>query len=355
MEVPRREPEQAGEAARAVTSREVRPFAAQAASSPRPPAITPSDPAPGSSARAEPHARDELRTAGITVITPEDELATETQTHGPDVRGGERWDAGSRSDPSNLNSGAARLATSYRGEPNRDSRGGTAAGCTSHAHRYAEARTSETCRRLAQREREAKADPAPVREHVTRLREAGGTYQAIAAAAGLGVMTVHAVVNRDGRVTATTAAALLGVSSAGLPRARRDAGGTRLRLRALQVMGHGSARVARAIGVREQAIRAIVRGDACTVTPVLRDAVARTYDAWWDKRPPERTRDERTAATAARRRAIRGNWCAGACLDDDELDIPGYQPASGWRPACGTGVAGDITPPARTTRRSWAL
>jgi transcriptional regulator with XRE-family HTH domain len=127
-------------------------------------------------------------------------------------------------------------------------------------------------------------------------------------------------------------------------RPRADAGGTRLRLRALQVMGHGSARIARAAGVSEQAIQKLARGDAKTVSPQLRDAITAVYDAWWDKRAPERTRQERAAASAARRRAIRGNWCAGAGLDDDELDIPGYRPESGWRPACGTGIAGDIHP-----------
>ena len=117
------------------------------------------------------------------------------------------------------------------------------------------------------------------------------------------------------------------VTSGTLHRARLDAGGTRLRLRALHVMGHGSARIARALGVREMTIRAIVRGDAATVSPKLRDAVTDLYDAWWDKRAPERTRSERGAATAARRRAIAGNWCAGAGLDDDELDTPGYRPS----------------------------
>ena len=109
-------------------------------------------------------------------------------------------------------------------------------------------------------------------------------------------------------------------------------------------MGHGSARIARALGVREMTIRAIVRGDAPTVSTALRDAVADLYDAWWDKRAPERTRAERAAATAARRRAIAGNWCAGAGLDDDELDTPGYKPKSNWKPAAGTGTAPDIQP-----------
>jgi hypothetical protein len=133
-------------------------------------------------------------------------------------------------------------------------------------------------------------------------------------------------------------------------RRRVDAGGTRLRLRALAVMGHTSARIARAAGASDQAIQKLTRGVVKTVSPRLRDAVAEVYDAWWDKRAPERTRAERAAATAARRRAIAGNWCAAAALDDDELDIPGYRPAQGWRPARGTAVATDIYPPRRAQR-----
>ena len=125
-------------------------------------------------------------------------------------------------------------------------------------------------------------------------------------------------------------------------RARLDAGGTRLRLRALHVMGHGSARIARALGTSEDTTQRLVRGDARTVSPQLRDAVADLYDAWWDKRAPERTRAERAAAARARRRAAAGNWCAAAALNDHQLDTAGYRPRAGYRPATGTGVAPDI-------------
>ena len=151
--------------------------------------------------------------------------------------------------------------------------------------------------------------------------------------------------------TPYTATALRTVTSQGIPRARLDAGGTRLRLRALHVMGHGSARIARAAGVREMTIRALVRGDARTIGPQLRDKITAVYDAWWDKRAPERTRAERGAATLARRRAIAGNWCAGAALDDDQLDTPGYRPRHGWKAAAGTRVAPDLRPAARHHRR----
>jgi hypothetical protein len=192
------------------------------------------------------------------------------------------------------------------------------------------------------------AEPADgVREHVSRLRENGGSYRAIARVAGVGPMTVHAIAAGHRQPTPGTEAALLAVTSDALPHARVDAGGTRLRLRALHVMGHGSARIARAAGASEKTIRKLARGDAKTVSPRLRDAVTAVYDAWWDKRAPQRTRAERAAAAAARRRAVAGNWCAAAALDDDQLDVSGYRPSEGWRPARGTGTAADIRSPAR--------
>src|SRR5262249_18029105 len=157
--------------------------------------------------------------------------------------------------------------------------------------------------------------PNTVREQLRRLRDDGGTYRAIAAAAGLAPGTVHDLASGRRQPTPTPSRALLRITSGTLPRARLDAGGARLRLRALHVMGHGSARIARALGVREMTIRRLTRGDAATISPRLRDAIAELYDAWWDKRAPERTRFERGAATAARRRAIADNWCAPAALD----------------------------------------
>ena len=144
-----------------------------------------------------------------------------------------------------------------------------------------------------------------------------------------------------GRRATSSPTAVVAMSRSIMSRARVDAGGTRLRLRALHVMGHGSARIARAIGAREMTIRALTRGDTTAISPQLRDTIADLYDSWWDKRAPERTRAERAAATAARRRAEAGNWCAPVALDDDQLDIPGYRPRSRWRPATGTGVAPD--------------
>jgi hypothetical protein len=192
----------------------------------------------------------------------------------------------------------------------------------------------------------AEPDLSTAQEHVRRLHECGGTYRGIAAAAGLAPTTVRDLASGRRPATPYTTTALLPVISETVPCYRVDSGGTRLRLRALHVMGHGSARIARAVSVDRKTISKIVRGETTTISPQLRDAITAVHDAWWDKRAPERTRFERGAATAARKRAIAGNWCAAAALDDDLLDTPGYQPGWGWKPATGTGTAPDIHPPA---------
>jgi plasmid maintenance system antidote protein VapI len=189
--------------------------------------------------------------------------------------------------------------------------------------------------------------PSPARDHVCELRACGASYRTIATAAGLAPTTVRDLVTGRRPATPYTTTAVLAVTSATLRRVRVDAGGTRLRLRALHVMGHSSARIARAVGAHQETIRKLLRGDTTTISSQLHDAITAVYDTWWDKRAPERTPSERRAATVARKRAIAGNWCAAAALDDDQLDVPGYQPRHGWKPATGTGIAPDIDPEAR--------
>ena len=67
--------------------------------------------------------------------------------------------------------------------------------------------------------------------------------------------------------------------------------------------------------------------------------------------PPNAPAPNAAPPPLARRRAIAGNWCAGAALDDDQLDVPGYRPRQGWKPAAGTGTAAGIRPSGTTTRR----
>ena len=69
---------------------------------------------------------------------------------------------------------------------------------------------------------------AAARDHVTRLRQDGGTYRSIAAAAALSPAAVRGLASGRRRTQPGTAAAVLTVTSPTLPRARLDAGGTRL-------------------------------------------------------------------------------------------------------------------------------
>ena len=189
---------------------------------------------------------------------------------------------------------------------------------------------------------------------MTQLRQHGCTYRSIAAAAALSPNTVYALATGRGRAQPGTATAVLKRDQ---PHpVRVTAGRGRHPAAAARPARHGPRLGPHRPRRRRHptTIRKLVRGDASTVSPQLRDAITAVYDAWWDKRAPARTRAERAAATAARKRAIAGNWCAAAALDDDLLDIPGYRPEQGWKPATGTGTAPDIRPPARLHRKSRA-
>jgi hypothetical protein len=182
----------------------------------------------------------------------------------------------------------------------------------------------------------------PVRQHVLKLRAAGGTYASIGQAAKTGAMTVHRIANvRRPQVQAEVASKLLAVSEADVCAMHPSPGGTMWRLRALVAMGHTCSRMAAATGIPSATLRRIVRSEALTISPQLRQAVTALFDAWWDKAPPRRTRREELAADNALKRAALNDWPCPAGLDEDELDHPGYRPQSGWRHARGTGVADD--------------
>src|SRR5689334_17549833 len=119
--------------------------------------------------------------------------------------------------------------------------------------------------------------------------------------------------------------------------------GARLRLRALVAIGHSPVRIARALGagVSMRTVRLMLAGEDTTPTPAQLDQIRDLYEHWWDLCPPERTRGERVAAAAARRRARAASWCTGMGLDDDLLDEPGYRPQCAWQRATGTGIAAD--------------
>jgi hypothetical protein len=182
----------------------------------------------------------------------------------------------------------------------------------------------------------------PIRQHVLKLRAAGGTYHSIGRAAGTGAMTVHRIANtRSPTVQAEVATLLLAVTEADIGCTDSAPGGCMWRLRALIAMGHTCSRMAAATGIPAATLRRIVRGEALTIAPQLHQAVIDLFAVWWDKTPPQRTRQEKVGADGARKRASLNNWPPPAGLDEDDLDRPGYQPQCGWRYARGTGVADD--------------
>ena len=148
----------------------------------------------------------------------------------------------------------------------------------------------------------------PVREHVLKLRAAGGTYEAIGHAAGIGAMTVHGIANgRRLKVHAEVARSLLAVTQDDVCRLHLSPNGTMWRLRSLVAMGHSCTRMASATGIQPATLRRIVRGEAVTVTPEVRKVVTELFDAWWDKTPPCRTRDEETTARQQNQRGRHGH------------------------------------------------
>ena len=186
---------------------------------------------------------------------------------------------------------------------------------------------------------------SPAREHVRKLRAAGGAYEAIGRAAGIGAMTVHGIANgRRLKVQADVSRRLVTVTEDDVCRLHHSPNGTMWRLRSLLAMGHSCTRMATVTGVPPATLRRIVRGEALTITPELRQSVTALFDEWWDKAPPRRTRQEKIAAHNARRRAALHNWPCPAGLDEDELDQPGYRPRCGWLPATGTSVADQPIP-----------
>lgn len=228
------------------------------------------------------------------------------------------------------------------------------------ATRYGQRRHGDYCRgrarQIAYGRWQPWANAAPVREHLRVLRAGGASYQTIARAAGVSPMTVHRLLGTGPpgnkaaaeRVRAATAKRMLAVTSLTVAHVapRRDATGTRRRLRALIAIGHPAASLARRVGLSPLAVSGIVRGHTATVTPATYAAVCSLYRQLWDQPPAENTPAQRQAAKVARRRAERHRWPPPMGLDDNRIDDPAYRPRTQWLLATRTSVT-----PARARHR----
>ena len=198
------------------------------------------------------------------------------------------------------------------------------------------------------------ASPGPrqtARDHVTQLRQHGWTYRSIAAAAALSPNTVHALATGRRRAQPATATAVLKVTRRILSRSRLDAGGTRLRLRALHVMGHGSARIARAAGAHPDHPQARPRRRPHRQPPAARRHHRRLRRLVGQTRPrphPLRARrGHRRPQTRHRRQLVRRRRPGRRPARHPRLPAP-----QGWKPATGTGTAPDISPRAGTCQKN---
>jgi hypothetical protein len=177
------------------------------------------------------------------------------------------------------------------------------------------------------------------------LRRGGASLRAIGRAADVSPMTVHRLLHGEpGRCRAVPdrmhkaeARRLLAITTAAAEgaAARRDAAGTRRRLRALTAVGYPAVSLAARLGVAPSTVGDLVGGHAGSVSPALHRAVAVLYDEIWDEPPAEFTGAQRRAVAAARARAARNGWPTPMGLDDDRIDDPGYRPRARWRPAAG--------------------
>jgi hypothetical protein len=168
-----------------------------------------------------------------------------------------------------------------------------------------------------------------VRAHVVGLHDAGLSARAIAAAAGVSLATVSAILwpqhvdARSRGVTHPVAVALLAVTGSAQvpPTALVPAVGTHRRVRALQRLGWTTRLIAADCGVPHQTLT----GTGPKVRKHHADAVAAAYDRLCMRPGP---------SSRTRRLAARAGWPPPLAWDDDQLDDPAATP-TGHLPATG--------------------
>jgi hypothetical protein len=180
-------------------------------------------------------------------------------------------------------------------------------------------------------------DATPARAHIASLRRSGLGLRRIGVLAGVPFSTlIHLTCEgqRRGvtrRIRPETERKILAVRPApGLiaDGAAADSTGGRRRLQALIAAGHTNAVLAERLGLTPSNFGSLMQRPRWTARH-LRD-VQRLYDDMWDKPADESTPRARTAAAAARARAVRNGWVPPMAWDDDQIDDPAAVPAEGW-------------------------
>jgi len=184
-------------------------------------------------------------------------------------------------------------------------------------------------------------DAEPVRAHVRSLMRQGVSRRRIAELADVTDATLTRMlygVNRRRRkappskVIRNTAAqrilAVRATTETVAPTALIDATGTRRRLQALIANGWSRSKLADEFGLHRLSVGRYLQRDLVYARTAV--AVRDLYDRLWDVPPPEDTKWDRTAASAARREAREQGWPVPMDWDED-IDDPNARPAGARR------------------------
>ncbi len=179
-------------------------------------------------------------------------------------------------------------------------------------------------------------DAEPARTHVHDLMAAGVGLKQITHLTGIsgGVLAklVYGTPTRPParRVRKATAAKLLAlrpslaVTAAG---AKVNSVGTARRTQALVALGWTVPQICEHAGLDRQRVDRALRGGDVLADTAKR--IAATYDALWDRTPPEGDRWHQAATARARSRARAAGWVPPMAWDDDTIDDPTAAPDLG--------------------------
>ena len=131
-----------------------------------------------------------------------------------------------------------------------------------------------------------------------------------------------------------------------------SANGSKWRLRSLVAMGHSGRRMALALGISEDRVHRLLNDKVAEIDGHTFWLVHSLWEAWWDKRPPARSRAEKAAITVAYQRAARKRWPTPANLDEEDLDRIARLPAEAGLEARHWRCGGRRLPAGRLRRNS---
>lgn len=200
-------------------------------------------------------------------------------------------------------------------------------------------------------------DPAPVRQHVRNLMNAGTGWRVIADLAEVPRSKVHRILYRNPAAIDTAVAEAILTVTAAMPRPARtadtktDATGTRRRIQALHHDGYDSDRIGTAIGERPQKVRTWL----CCARIDARHAQSVTdLFASWSGIPAEANGVDPEEAGHARTLARRRRWAQAGAWGDG-IDDPGSAPMPWYGVRRSEDLVADAEEIRRTCGVGWNL